>query len=91
MPRKDGRQALAEIKDDPNLRSIPIVILTTSGADEDIARSYDLGANSYIRKPVSFGALIEVMQQVSEYWFDIVELPGRKRPVSGTESPGSER
>lgn len=91
MPRKDGRQALAEIKADPSLRSIPIVILTTSKAGEDIARSYDLGANSYITKPARFGALIEVLHQVSEYWFDIVELPGGNVQSSGPKKLGPER
>ena len=75
MPRKDGREALAEIKSDPELRQIPVVILTTSKADEDIVRSYDLGVNSYITKPVSFSGLAEVMKVLSTYWFEIVKLP----------------
>ena len=75
MPRKDGREALEEIKADPNLRRIPIVVLTTSKAEEDILRSYDLGVNSFIVKPVTFGALVEVMQALKKYWFEIVELP----------------
>ncbi len=75
MPRKDGREALEEIKADPNLRRIPIVVLTTSKAEEDILRSYDLGVNSFITKPVTFGALVEVMQTLKKYWFEIVELP----------------
>jgi CheY-like chemotaxis protein len=75
MPRKDGREALKEIKSDPDLRQIPIVVLTTSKADEDIYRSYNLGVNSYITKPVSFEGLVEVMKALSIYWFKIVQLP----------------
>lgn len=75
MPRKDGREALKEIKADPNLRQIPIVVLTTSKAEEDIYRSYDLGANSFITKPVTFTSLVEVMKTIGKYWFEIVELP----------------
>ena len=75
MPRKDGREALAEIKQDPALRRIPVVVLTTSKSEEDVLRSYDLGANSYIRKPVTFESLVEVMRALGQYWFQIVELP----------------
>jgi CheY-like chemotaxis protein len=75
MPRKDGREALKEIKADPKLRQIPIVVLTTSKAEEDIYRSYDLGVNSYITKPVSFEGLVEVVKTLTEYWFKIVQLP----------------
>ena len=75
MPRKDGREALREIKGDPSLRSIPVVVLTTSRADEDIVRSYDLGANSYIPKPVTFEGLVEVVRALGRYWIEIVELP----------------
>ena len=75
MPRKDGREALAEIKRDPVLHKIPVVILTTSKAEEDIVRAYDLGVNSYITKPVSFQGLAEVMKTLSVYWFEIVKLP----------------
>ncbi len=75
MPRKDGREALKQIKADPDLRRIPIVILTTSRADEDVYRSYDLGANSFITKPVTFSGLVEVMKTIGKYWFEIVELP----------------
>jgi len=75
MPRKDGREALAEIKAEPSLRRIPVVILTTSMAEEDVYRSYDLGANSYITKPVTFDALVEVMRGLGRYWLEIVELP----------------
>jgi len=75
MPKKDGREALKEIKSDPDLKQIPIVVLTTSKADEDIYRSYNLGVNSYITKPVSFEGLVEVMKALSMYWFQIVKLP----------------
>jgi CheY-like chemotaxis protein len=75
MPKKDGREALKEIKSDPLLRQIPVVILTTSKAEEDILRSYDLGANSFITKPVTFEGLVDVMRQLGRYWFEIVELP----------------
>jgi len=75
MPRKDGREALREIKADPDLRRIPIVVLTTSKAEEDIYRTYDLGANSFITKPVSFEGLVNVMRDIGRYWIEIVELP----------------
>ncbi len=75
MPKKDGREALKEIKTDPNLRQIPVVVLTTSKAEEDIYSIYDLGANSFITKPVTFSSLVEVMKTLGKYWFEIVELP----------------
>lgn len=75
MPRKDGREALAEIKADPVLRAIPVVILTTSTAEEDIVRTYCSGASSYIPKPVTFDALVKVMKTLGTYWFDIMQLP----------------
>ena len=75
MPKKDGREALAEIKSDPDLRRIPVCVLTTSSAEEDVFRSYDLGVNSFITKPVTFAGLVEVMQSWTRYWFEIVELP----------------
>lgn len=75
MPRKDGREALREIKADPALRMIPVVVLTTSQAEEDICRTYGLGVNSYITKPVTFEGLVEVMKALGKYWFEIVELP----------------
>jgi CheY-like chemotaxis protein len=75
MPRKDGREALREIKSDPGLRQIPVIVLTTSQAEEDIYRSYDLGANSFISKPVTFEALVALMKELGKYWFEIVELP----------------
>ena len=75
MPRKDGREALREIKAEPNLRTIPVVVLTTSKAEEDIYRTYDLGVNSFITKPVNFESLVGVMRALGKYWFEIVELP----------------
>ena len=75
MPKKDGREALKEIKSDPHLRLIPVVVLTTSKAEEDILRTYDLGVSSFITKPVTFTALVDVMKTLSKYWFEIVELP----------------
>jgi CheY-like chemotaxis protein len=75
MPKKDGTEALREIKADRQLRAIPVVILTTSQAEEDIRRLYDLGANSYISKPVSFEGLTRVIKTLTEYWFQIVKLP----------------
>ncbi|MEP4888795.1 MAG: response regulator [Aliiglaciecola sp.] len=75
MPRKDGREALVEIKADPNLRSIPVVILTTSKEEEDKVKGYGLGAASYITKPVNFEGLVEVMKALGKYWVEIVELP----------------
>ncbi len=75
MPRKDGRQALTEIKNDPDLRRIPVVVLTTSKTEEDILRSYDLGANSYITKPVTFDRLVEIVRTLGVYWFNIAQLP----------------
>jgi CheY-like chemotaxis protein len=78
MPKKDGREALKEIKADPSLRKIPVVILTTSGEEEDILKTYDLGANSYIRKPVGFEALVKIIDTLGTYWFQVVELPSVK-------------
>jgi CheY-like chemotaxis protein len=75
MPRMDGREALAQIKADPQLRAIPTIVLTSSKAEKDIAASYDLGVNSFITKPVTFTALVEVLEVWSQYWFQIVELP----------------
>jgi CheY-like chemotaxis protein len=79
MPRMDGREALAEIKSDKNLRRIPVVVLTTSRAEEDIYRTYDLGVNSFLVKPVSFNDLVDVMKSLTEYWFQIVEAPGNAK------------
>jgi CheY-like chemotaxis protein len=75
MPKMDGREALAEIKSDPDLRRIPVVVLTTSKGEEDIVRTYDLGVNSFVSKPVTFEELATVMRTLACYWFDLVELP----------------
>jgi CheY-like chemotaxis protein len=77
MPKKDGREALQELKASPEFRQIPVLILTTSRADTDIARVYELGANSFISKPTAFNALVAVMRSIREYWFQVVVLPGR--------------
>lgn len=74
MPKKDGREALAEIRLDPLLRSIPVVILTTSQAEEDIVRSRNLGADGYITKPVTFEGLVEALREMNRYWINVVEL-----------------
>ncbi len=75
MPRKDGREALQEIKADPRLRNIRVVVMTTSKAKEDVLRSYDLSATSYITKPVTFDRLVDVVRTLGKYWLEIVELP----------------
>ena len=75
MPRKDGREALAEIKQDARLRAIRVVVLTTSKAEEDILRTYNLSAASYITKPVTFEGLVDVIKTLGKYWLEIVELP----------------
>lgn len=75
MPRMDGREALKVIKGDPELRRIPVVVLTTSKAEEDIYRTYDLGVNSFIIKPVTFDSLVDIMKVLGAYWFQIVEIP----------------
>ncbi|HUJ11198.1 MAG TPA: response regulator [Verrucomicrobiae bacterium] len=75
MPRKDGREALREIKADPHLRRIPVIVLTTSQAEEDIARTYDLGASSFIIKPRDFETLVRLLRTIDEYWFETVQLP----------------
>ena len=77
MPRMGGLEAIAVMKADPALRHIPIVVLTTSKAEEDIVRSYQLGVSSYISKPVTFAGLVDVMRSFGRYWFEIVELPGQ--------------
>ena len=77
MPRKDGREALQELKADPLLRQIPVVVMTTSKAEEDILQSYDSGASSYIPKAVTFDNLVSVMKALGLYWFEIVELPSQ--------------
>ncbi|CAA7621150.1 MULTISPECIES: response regulator [Magnetospirillum] len=77
LPRKDGRQVLAEMKADPELRRIPVVVLTTSQAEQDVGRSYDLHANCYITKPVDLDRFISVVRSIEEYWCSVVTLPPR--------------
>jgi CheY-like chemotaxis protein len=77
LPRRDGREVLAEIKSDPDLRQIPVVVLTTSQADEDIVRSYQLHANAYVTKPVDFDRFIAVVRQIDEFFVSVVKLPPR--------------
>jgi CheY-like chemotaxis protein len=76
MPRKDGREALREIKDDPHLRSIPVIVLTTSDTQEDVDLIYALGANSFITKPVTFDGLVNSLRILGHYWFRVAKLPG---------------
>lgn len=76
MPRKDGREALREIKAHPDLRRIPVIVLTTSHAEEDILRTYDLGVSSFIVKPVTFDSLVNIMRVLGTYWLEIVDIAG---------------
>ena len=80
MPKKDGREALSEIKADESLRRIPVVVLTTSKDEADVLSTYDLGVSSFITKPVTFGGLVDVMRTWTQYWFEIVELPNGHVP-----------
>ncbi len=89
MPKMDGREALEHIKADPELRTIPIVVLTTSQVEEDIYRTYDLGVNSFISKPVTFVGLVAAMQAIGRYWFEIVDLPPGLRPETPATSAWS--
>ncbi|WP_329956829.1 response regulator [Methanosarcina barkeri] len=75
LPKKDGREVLQEVKQDENLRNIPIVVLTTSTAEEDILKSYNLHANAYITKPVDFDQFIKVVKSIAKFWFETAELP----------------
>ena len=75
MPKMDGREALKEIKAHADLKSIPVVVLTTSKAEEDIFRTYDLGVNSFVTKPVTFDSLVNIVREIGKYWFEIVKLP----------------
>jgi two-component system, chemotaxis family, response regulator Rcp1 len=75
MPRKDGRELLAEIKRDVNLRTIPVVVLTTSDSDQDILRMYDLHANCYVTKPLDLAQFTKMVQQIKDFWFSVVKLP----------------
>jgi len=84
MPRKDGREALQELKQDARFRAIRVVIMTTSKAEEDVVRSYDLSAASYITKPVTFERLVDVVKTLGKYWLEIVELPPNGNNGNGT-------
>ena len=75
LPRKDGRQVLKEIKDEPTLRNIPVVILTTSKGEEDVLRAYDLHANCYVKKPVDFNRFMDVVKSIENFWLTVVTLP----------------
>ena len=75
MPKMDGREALKAIKEHDDLRRIPVVVLTTSKAEEDIFRTYNLGVNSFVTKPVTFDSLVSIVREIGRYWFEIVELP----------------
>jgi CheY-like chemotaxis protein len=77
LPRKDGREVLAEIKEDPELKPVPVVVLTTSEAERDLVRTYDLHANAYVVKPLDLDRFIEVVQAIEDFWFTIVKLPPR--------------
>ena len=90
MPKVDGREALREIKQHPSLRQIPVLVLTTSWAEEDIVRSYDCGANSFITKPVTFEGFVSVMKVLGRFWFEVVELPPDQRG-EGHEQPADTR
>lgn len=81
MPRKDGHEALREIKSDPVLCHIPVVVLTTSHHREEILRSYNLGVNSFVTKPVSFNSFVELMENLGKYWFEVVSLPTQFKDV----------
>jgi chemotaxis family two-component system response regulator Rcp1 len=81
LPRKDGREVLAEIKADPALHRIPVVVLTTSAAQEDVLKSYDLHANCYISKPVDLGRFLEILRVIDSFWLTIVTLPTQQVAV----------
>lgn len=86
LPRVSGREVLMEIKKDPGLRTIPVVVLTSSAAETDVVQSYDLGANCYITKPVDLNSFMSIVESVNEFWFTVVKLP--MRSVSGGKSTG---
>ena len=77
LPRKDGREVLAEVKADPDLKRIPVVVLTTSRAEEDVLRAYDLHANCYVTKPVDLAQFMKIVSQIDEFWVKVVTLPGK--------------
>jgi CheY-like chemotaxis protein len=75
MPRKDGREVLEEMRGDPELRRIPVVVLTSSEAEEDVVRSYELSANAYLTKPVDFEGFVDIIERIEEFWFSVVKMP----------------
>ena len=75
MPRKDGREVLEEMRGDPALRRIPVVVLTSSEAEEDVVRSYELSANAYLTKPVDFEGFVDIIERIEEFWFSVVKMP----------------
>lgn len=75
MPRKDGKEVLEDVKSDPELRRIPVVVLTSSSAEEDVVKSYDLHANAYLTKPVDFGGFIDVVERIEDFWLTVVKTP----------------
>jgi CheY-like chemotaxis protein len=82
LPRKDGREVLAEIKQDPRFKKIPVVVLTSSEAEQDILRSYELHANCYITKPVEFEKFLSIIRLIEDFWLQVVTLPGRSQPAA---------
>lgn len=88
LPRKDGREVLAEIKNDPELKAIPVVILTTSKAEQDVLRAYNLHANCYITKPVDFQQFLQVVRSIESFWLFVVTLPPRARTRGLAAAPG---
>ena len=89
LPRKDGREVLAEIKADPKLRTIPVVVLTTSRAEQDVLRAYELHANCYVTKPVGFEQFLEVVRSIENFWLVLVSLPPQLKPNPGAGGPPS--
>jgi chemotaxis family two-component system response regulator Rcp1 len=89
LPRKDGREVLAEIKSDDNLKNIPVVILTTSRAEQDVLRAYNLHANCYIAKPVDFERFLEVVRSIESFWLFVVTLPPNGRKLATVEGAGT--
>jgi CheY-like chemotaxis protein len=77
MPRKDGREVLEEMREDPELRRIPVVVLTSSEAEEDVVKSYELSANAYLTKPVDFQGFVDIIERIEEFWFSVVKMPPR--------------
>jgi len=86
LPRKNGREVLAEIKADPDLKTIPVVVLTTSSSDEDILKAYGLHANCYVVKPIDFASFVQVIQSIRHFWFSVVTLPPEVQHDPGTHS-----